>query len=105
MKLSLEANGRIIEFKIDSGFNGECILSHDVFRTLSGEEFEGPLVRLPDGRVYSTKMKIVIVKFLNREIYTTCISNIYIDKNLIGEKLLERLQIILDYKNLQVKDP
>ncbi|ACP37791.1 MULTISPECIES: clan AA aspartic protease [Sulfolobaceae] len=105
MNLDLEVEGVTVKFKIDSGFDGECLVSYDIFRSLPGEELEGPPVRLSDGNMYATMMKMVKIKFLGKEIYAICIANSFINKNLIGEKLLERLQIILDYKNLQVKDP
>ncbi|AAY81198.1 clan AA aspartic protease [Sulfolobus acidocaldarius] len=105
MNLDLNLNGINVSFKIDTGFDGECLLPHDIFSKIGGYEYDGPPVSLSDGRGYLTRAKIVEVVFNGKNLILECISVVYINKTLLGERALSKLGILIDYKNQGVKDP
>lgn len=96
MNIKLKANNVDINFEIDTGFKGECLLSEEMFNKLPGRELEGPVVVLADGRGYYTKEKLVEISYSDKRIYVRCYSTPLINKNLIGEKVLEKLGIVIN---------
>ncbi|MCY0859649.1 MAG: clan AA aspartic protease [Sulfolobaceae archaeon] len=106
MNLGLNLQNVAVDFKIDTGFDGECLVPYNIFDKLKGTEYNGPYVVLSDGTIYSTKAKIVELKYKDKVVYLECLSVPYkINKSLLGEKALKKLEIVIDYKSLEVRDP
>ncbi|QGA68927.1 clan AA aspartic protease [Sulfolobus sp. E11-6] len=100
----LEGNIQV-DFKLDTGFGGECLLSYDTFSRIEVEEEEGPTLRLANGSYLGSRSKTLTLKILDKEVKTVCLSNPLITTNLIGELLIRRVNIVIDYKSQEVKDP
>lgn len=96
-----------LEFKVDTGFDGECVLSYEIFESIEslGGIFDGPYVRLVNGQYVPTRSKLVSIQISGKPFVALCISNPYFSRNLIGEGLLKRIQAVIDYKSGSVKDP
>jgi predicted aspartyl protease len=54
---------------------------------------------------YSTYVKLTKVRTLGREVIAEVLNSPVVDKNLIGEGLLKKLQQKIDYKNMRIDDP
>lgn len=105
MKIKLKVEGIDVEFKIDTGFEGECMLCFEIFNRIDKEEFDGPTVVTADSNRYRTKAKRVSITFNDKNFMVDCIYHQTINKNLLGEKALIKLGIVLNYKENKILDP
>ncbi|BFH74711.1 clan AA aspartic protease [Sulfurisphaera javensis] len=103
--ITLLIENRDVNFKIDTGFDGECTLSFDIFNSIPGEELGDFVVRTATGEVVYMKSKKVRAEYKGKQIYLLCLSNCIINKNLLGERALSLLKLVIDYKNNKVDDP
>jgi len=105
LEIEGEVEGRRIRFLIDTGFEGECALSFKIFKSINTLEFRGISFETVSGEVIQTKAKLVTLKVLNREVKAICNSFEGMDENLLGEEVLRRLNVVLNYKENKIDDP
>lgn len=105
MEFEVEVEGIPVTVKVDTGFEGEVIVRKDVFDRIPYEPSYGPRICTASMECYSTYVKLAKVKTLGREVIAEVLNSPVVDKNLIGEGLLKKLQLKIDYKNMRVDDP
>lgn|GEM_PF-1654746 len=54
-------------------------MSYSIFKSLPREEMDGPSIRLSDGRLYSTKSKVLELVLQSNRFYAICVSSTFID--------------------------
>jgi len=86
LEIEGEVEGRRIRFL--TGFEGECALSFEIFKSINTLEFRGISFETVSGEVIRTKAKLVTLKVLNREVKAICNSFEGMDENLLGEEIL-----------------
>ena len=105
MELEVEVEGIPVTVKVDTGFDGEVIVRKDVFDRIPYEPSYGPRICTASMECYSTYVKLTKVRTLGREVIAEVLNSPVVDKNLIGEGLLKKLQLKIDYKNMRIDDP
>ncbi|ACP37683.1 conserved hypothetical protein [Sulfolobus islandicus M.14.25] len=105
MEIEGEANGVRIRFLIDTGFEGECALSFEIFKEIIGEEFQGIPFESITGEIIHTRAKLIELRIMNRAIKAICYSFEGLDENLLGEEIARKLNLVLDYKQDKIDDP
>ena len=105
MEIEGEVDGIKLRFIIDTGFEGECALSFDVFRKVNGKEFQGIPFESISGEIISTRAKLVELRVMNKSIKVICNSFEGLDENLLGEEVVKKLNLVLNYKQDKVDDP
>jgi clan AA aspartic protease len=103
--IEIEIEGRRVRAKVDTGFEGELILSKENFDAIPFEPSEGPAVCTATSQCYSTYVKYAKVGLGRRSVIAEVLNAPYIEKDLIGEGLLKKLGVVIDYKRGGVFDP
>ncbi|AWR98457.1 hypothetical protein [Metallosphaera hakonensis] len=105
MNLDLEIGGLAVTFKLDTGFDGECLLDFNTFSKIAGEEIRGPYVKSISGEYFPTRLKLVEIRYGSKSIKMACLTHPNFSRNLIGENGLQRIGLTVNYKENKVEDP
>ncbi|GAA5420293.1 clan AA aspartic protease [Sulfurisphaera tokodaii] len=104
MDFELEIEGVKVKAKIDTGFDEEMIVTKEIFDMIPYDPSDGPRICTASMECYSTFVKLANTKFLGKVIIAEVLNSPFIEKNIIGEKLLRKVGAIINYKNSKVED-
>ena len=105
MEFEIEIEGKKVKAKVDTGFDGEVIVSKEVFDSIPGEAARGPAVCTAAMECYTTFVKLARVVFLGKDLIAKVVYSPVIEKNLVGEALLRKAKAVVSYKSERVEDP
>ena len=92
-------------FTIDTGFSGDLIVKTEIFDELHVKPSDGGEVCIAKDLCFSVLQKLVSVSILDRQVVCRALWAPEIEENIIGEGLLAKVGILLDYKNFTISDP
>jgi clan AA aspartic protease len=92
-------------FIIDTGFSGEVLVNYEIFEKIPFPEFDAGNICITEDECYKAFGKISTLKVLRNEINAIIIWVPQLNENLIGEKALVKLGLIINYKDLSISDP
>ena len=90
-------------FYVDTGFTGDAIVTSEVFEPFSASN--GGEICLTTRLCFSVAQKYAMLRILNYETLCRCLWYPGVEENIIGEGILSKVGLILDYKKFEVKDP
>ncbi|AKA74472.1 clan AA aspartic protease [Saccharolobus solfataricus] len=105
MDFELETEGIKVRAKVDTGFDGEIIVTKEIFDKIPYNSSDGTRICTASMECYSTFVKLVRTKFLGREITAEVLNSPVIEKNIIGEGLLKKVSAVINYKDNKIEDP
>lgn len=95
MDLEVEVEGTKVKVKVkvkvDTGFQGELLVEKGIFDEIPAEPSDGPRICTASMQCYETYVKLANVSGLGKEAVAEILYSPVIDKNIIGERLLEKL--------------
>lgn len=92
-------------FLIDTGFSGDLIVKSDVFDEISAKPSDGGEICVAKDLCFSALQKVVSVNILGKQILCRALWVPEIEENIIGEGVLIKAGLLLDYKNFAISDP
>jgi clan AA aspartic protease len=105
LDFEVEIEGVKVLTKVDTGFEGEILLTKEVFDSIPYEPSQGPRVCTVSLECYSTFVKLAKVKYLGKEIIAKVLNSPVIEKNIAGEGFLRKMKVVVDYKDNTIRDP
>ena len=104
MDFEIEIEGIKVKAKIDTGFDGEIIVTKEIFDRIPYDPSNGPRICTASMECYSTFVKLAKTKFIGKDVIAEVLNSPFIEKNIIGEKFLKKVGAIINYKNSKVED-
>lgn len=104
MNVQLKVAGFTGEFKVDTGFDGTLLVDSRLFDGIPGGVQGSAVFRTAAGPVNGFA-KLAVVEFGSKKLEVVAYHVLGFDVNLVGEPLIRRLGVLLDYKEGRVVDP
>ncbi|AWR93748.2 clan AA aspartic protease [Acidianus brierleyi] len=92
-------------FYVDTGFSGDVIVNYEIFDAISSPIMDVGDICISTEECYKGFGKISSINVNGREASVIVIWIPNFNENLIGERALIRLGLVINYKDLEITDP
>ncbi|MDT7861609.1 MAG: clan AA aspartic protease [Saccharolobus sp.] len=105
MRIKAKINDIEDWFIIDTGFSGEVLVSYEIFERLQSPKIDVGSICVSEEECYKGFGKIATLNVMGNEINVITIWVPQLNENLIGERALIKLGLVINYKDFTISDP